>query len=159
MPPAAEPMVAGQPGAVALTWEATRDIDHNMDVTTQLLALAPDGWRKLAAHNSYPGSGLNPTSEWRAGDVVRDTITLVPEGDLNGPTQTAVQVVVDEGDPLLAASTILRPAEPLAPPDESAATVRFGDAITLVGAEQIPTDEGLAVRLWWEAKYINYFSY
>jgi hypothetical protein len=112
---AAEPAVAGRPSAVALTWRAEADIVADYTVNVQLLAQAPGGWRKLAEHNSYPGQGLNPTGGWRAGQVWRDRLALVAEGELNGPTLAALQVRVTQGGPAPIVNGSPRPPVPTTP--------------------------------------------
>ncbi len=95
----AEAAVSGRPSAVVLTWRAEADVAADYTVNVQLLAQEPGGWRKLAEHNSFPGQGMNPTDGWRAGEVWRDRLTLLPETTLNGPTLAALQVRVTEGGP------------------------------------------------------------
>jgi 4-amino-4-deoxy-L-arabinose transferase-like glycosyltransferase len=160
----AEDSVIGRPAAVELTWRALRDLDADYAVSTQLLVLGPDGWRKLAEHNSYPGGGLDPTRGWAAGETFRDRIVLEPEGSLNGPTRAAVLVAVRDGDttlaaasgdtpvdPPLAAGVVLRPAEPLTPGAPLEQPVDFGGQFRLVGAETGAVDGAPGVTLWWEA--------
>jgi len=152
----AEPMVAGRPGHVTLTWRAGTDLDDDYTIATQLLAPAVDGWRKLAEHNSFPGQGMTPTRGWRTGEAYRDRLTLVPEGALNGPTEALVQVAAraagqTAGEPVIVASTVVRPAGPIAVAARLAEPVRFGDAIRLAGAQVEQAAGGPTLTLWWEA--------
>jgi hypothetical protein len=161
----AEPMIAGQPSDVILTWRPIADLTADYTINTQGLVPAPDGWRKLAEHNSFPGQGMNPTRGWEAGDAYRDRLTIIPAGELNGPTMAVVQVAVRQGDtvapaatdgqpldaPPVVASTVIRPAEPLVAPESPAAPVSFGQAIRLVGARVEQNAAGPALVLWWAA--------
>lgn len=152
----AEPMVAGRPGHVTLTWRAGADLDDDYTIATQLLAPAANGWRKLAEHNSFPGQGMTPTRGWRTGEAYRDRLTLVPEGALNGPTEALVQVAAraggqTAGEPVIVASTVVRPAGPIAVAARLAEPVRFGDAIRLAGAQVEQAVGGPTLTLWWEA--------
>ncbi len=152
----ADPMTGGRPGDVVLTWRAAADIEDDYTISTQLLAPATDGWRKLAEHNSFPGQGMTPTRGWRAGEVYRDLLTLVPDGALNGPTEAMVQVAASTGDgaagePAIVASTVVRPAAPIVVAAPLAEPVRFGDAIQLIGAQIEQSTDGPVLTLWWEA--------
>lgn len=171
----------GQASAVVLTWRAEADITADYTVNVQLLAQEPGGWRKLAEHNSFPGQGMNPTRGWRAGEVWRDQLTLLPEGALNGPTRAAVQVRVTEGGPApivtgspqppapdvpLRELPPARDGQPVDPPLVAEVVVRpaapltppregegplFAGAFALAGAVVETTAEGPSVTLWWRA--------
>ena len=141
-----EPLTIGRQADLSLTWRAAADLDADYTIATQLLIPAAGGWRKLAEHNSFPGQGMNPTAGWRAGDAYRDRLTLVPSGELNGPTAALVQVAAHVagqdvattangqalGAPPIVASTVVRPAAPLVAPDPLAEPVTFGEAIRLL---------------------------
>ena len=161
---AADPGVSGEPTTITLYWEATEPIAADLDVSTQLLAADPQGWRKLAEHNSYPGSGLNPTRGWQPGTVLRDELVLVPGGELNGPTAAVVQIGVSAAgtalsatrdgvpvDPPLVTDLVIRPAAPLVPPQPWPEPVIFGDLFRLRQATADTSGEEIAVSLWWEA--------
>ncbi len=173
--------VSGRPSAVVLTWRADAAPTTDYSVNVQWLVQAPEGWRKLAEHTSYPGQGMNPTGDWRAGDVWRDTLTVVPEGELNGPTLAAVQVRVAAAppiyrssivgrpppesvavdapptrggqpvDPPVVASVIVRPAESLVPPGASAETPLFAGSFHLAAAVVENSGTAPLVTLWWAA--------
>lgn len=152
----ADPMTGGRPGDIVLTWRAAADVEDDYTISTQLLAPATGGWRKLAEHNSFPGQGMTPTRGWRAGEVYRDRLTLVPDGALNGPTEAMVQVAASTGDgpagePAIVASTVVRPAAPIVVAAPLAEPVRFGDAIQLAGAQIEQSADGPMLTLWWEA--------
>lgn len=158
-----EELIVGRPATATLIWEALQPIDRDYTVSTQLLALAAGGWQKLAEHNSYPGQGLNPTRGWMPG-IVRDRLTMVPAGDLNGPTEVALAVWVYDGErpavarrddqpvePPLAARTTARPANPVTIPETTMVPVSFGPAITLRYVSVEPAAGGPVVDLYWEA--------
>lgn len=150
-----EPMVAGQPATLILTWQALDDIATEYTVNSQLIVPDPAGWRKLAEHNSYPGQGLNPTRGWQAGDVYRDRLTLMPEGVADGPTLATVYIGLQSPDrqiePVAVASSVIRPPEPPVIEQLLVEPVTFGDAARLVAVETDDTDGQLRVTLYWEA--------
>jgi len=177
----AAPAAAGRPSAVILLWRAAADLDADYSVNVQLLAQASEGWRKLAEHTSYPGQGMNPTGDWRAGDVWRDTLTLVPEGELNGPTLAALQVRVSIAPPIYRSSivgrpppdaqtvevpplrdgqpvdapivvpVVIRPTEPLVPPTGGGDAAVFAGSFRLAAAVVENSGDGPLVTLWWAA--------
>ena len=158
-------LTTGRAGTVTLTWRAGEDIDTDYSIATQLLTPAAGGWRKLAEHNSFPGQGMEPTAGWRAGDVYRDRLTLIPAGDLNGPTAAVVQVTARVGnqdaptmadgqtlvEPPIVASAVVRPVAPLVAPKPLAEPVAFGEAIQLTSVTIEETAGGRTLVLWWAA--------
>lgn len=154
---------SGDPTTLTLYWEAIRPLTADLDISTQLLVADPRGWRKLAEHNSYPGSGLNPTRGWKPGVLLRDELVLIPAGHLNGPTRALVQIGVSEAgdnlrptrngaplDPPEVSTLIVRPAAPLVPSDLLTEPVVLGDLFQLVGAS-LSGDDPTAVTLWWQS--------
>jgi hypothetical protein len=59
--------------AVSVYWKATAPIDSDYTVTIQ--AFEPDGMR-VGHLDTYPVSGMHPTSDWQVGEVVRDEYPL-----------------------------------------------------------------------------------
>lgn len=177
----ADPAVVRRLSSVVLVWRADAAPTADYTVNTQLLAAEPGGWRKLAEHNSYPGQGMNPTGDWRAGDVWRDELALVPEGALNGPTLAALQVRVSaappvyrssivgrpppdapavevpplrDGEPVeapIVASVVVRPAEPLVPPAAEGDAPVFAGSFRLAAASVEAGPNAPLVILWWES--------
>lgn len=158
------PMIAGRLAEVDLIWRAATDVENDYTVSTQLLVPAADGWRKLAGHNSFPGQGMDPTRGWRAGEVFSDRPALLPEGALNGPTEVVLQMsVLADGKAVdvtlggrevewpVVASTVIRPAAPLAIPHEMVEPARFGPSIDLVDATVEAAADGPVLTLWWQA--------
>ncbi|MCB8966590.1 MAG: glycosyltransferase family 39 protein [Ardenticatenaceae bacterium] len=157
-------LTVGELTELTLDWQAVTDIDADYSVSAQLLALAHDGWEPLEIQNSYPGSGLNPTKGWQAGEIYRDVLALQPEGELSGPTVAAAAVWLWQGGEMVAmtraqqpletpfvAETTIRPAHPLTPAGLLAEPVMFGDWVALVGVETAVTEAGLQLTLWWRA--------
>ena len=58
---------------VSVYWKATAPIDSDYTVTIQ--AFAPDGLR-VGQLDTYPVSGMHPTSDWQVGEIVRDEYPL-----------------------------------------------------------------------------------
>ena len=73
--------------AVVLYWKATAPIDRDYAVTVQ--AFAPDGTR-VGQLDSYPVSGMHPTSDWRSGEIVRDEYPL----DISAGAGSVLKVMV-----------------------------------------------------------------
>jgi hypothetical protein len=122
----ADDATTGEPAAVTLTWRADAAVAADTTVNVQLLAQEPGGWRKLAEHNSFPGQGMNPTAGWRAGEVWRDRLTLLPSGELNGPTLAALQVRLSEGGPRPIVNGSPQPAAPPGTPLRDLPATRDG---------------------------------
>jgi MFS family permease len=59
--------------AVRVYWKATAPIDNDYTVTIQ--AFGPDGLR-VGQLDTYPVSGMHPTSDWQVGEIVRDEYPL-----------------------------------------------------------------------------------
>ena len=157
-------MTAGEATDMMLTWQALRNPAEDYTITAQLIIHGPDGWRKVAEHNSYPGLGMNPTSDWRAGEVYRDHITLLPAGELNGPTLAAIHIGAQSAngnaaamrdgqpvDPAVAATVVVRPAERLTVPAPLTDPVQFGESLQLIGAMLDRSGEQVRVTFYWEA--------
>lgn len=152
---------------LTLLWRSLDDLNHDYTIATQLLTAGLKGWEKLAEQNSYPGGGLNPTRGWQAGDVYRDSLTLVAAQPLNGPTHASLAVwvlgngetmsvsvagrVVD--DPPFVGHVVLRPPSPISPTSgRLASPVRFDLLGKLVAAEVSREEDQMNVTLWWKAE-------
>jgi hypothetical protein len=150
-----EPLFAGEVADLILTWRALRDIDTDYTISSQLVVQDPDGWRKLFEHNSYPGQGMNPTLGWRAGEVFRDRLTVLPEGALDGPTMVTVFVGAKSPDgqtePQPVTTTVIRPADPLVTENPLAEPVTYADIVRLVAVESDEVSGQQQVTLYWEA--------
>jgi hypothetical protein len=70
---------AGTPGGITLTWTPSATIQADYTVFVQVL----DAQNNILAQvDSPPQGGSYPTSTWRAGDVITDTLAW--EADVNG---------------------------------------------------------------------------
>ena len=71
----------GLPAGIALTWAPTATIQSDYTVFVQVLDA---GSNILAQVDSQPQGGSYPTSTWRAGDVITDTVTWPGEAGTSG---------------------------------------------------------------------------
>lgn len=160
-----EPLTNNHPAALNLSWEAIVDINHDYLVTVKLLIPNPNGWEKLDEQYTYPGYGANPTKSWREGDQYADSLILIPQGQLNGPTESVIEVQLQlDGQNMLAwrdetiveppfvLTTVVRPENPLLPVDRLPEPVVFGGQFSLIGVEIYERDQELDVTLWWRAE-------
>lgn len=161
---AIDPLTLGEEEQLTLTWQALADIQEDYIIAAQLLIPQDGSWQKIDEQYSFPGLGLNPTGGWRRGDVYQDSWTLLPEGDLNGPTLAVLLVhVQQEGanltavvegqqvDPPIVLSVPVRPQEPLAAGSPLPEEVSFGELFKLTGIQTRVDGADLLVTLWWEA--------
>ncbi|UCC51833.1 MAG: glycosyltransferase family 39 protein [Anaerolineaceae bacterium] len=159
-----ESMTVGRPVNLNITWQALKDIEKDYVIGVQLLVLDPDGWQKLEEQYTFPGNGLSPTKGWHAGDLYNDTLVLIPEGELHGPTQTEVSVQLRTGgekiqamrdgaplDPPHLLETVVRPRSPLAISSPLSEPINFADLFTLEGLETRREEDILHLSLWWHA--------
>ncbi|MCB0197271.1 MAG: glycosyltransferase family 39 protein [Anaerolineae bacterium] len=68
-----QPVVAGQPLAVNVYWQANTALEENYTIFTQLLDSSS---ALVVGHDSQPLSGYWPTREWPAGETVIDMVQL-----------------------------------------------------------------------------------
>ena len=71
----------GESLAVTVYWQALAPINHDYSIFLQLFGVHQD----IGQRDIYPGRGLYPTSQWRPGDVIRDTIQVNVGEDAKGP--------------------------------------------------------------------------
>ncbi len=161
---AVDPITLSQETQLSLTWQAIRDIEEDYTVAVQLLVPEQGGWQKIDEQYSFPGLGLNPTSNWHQDEVYEDKWALLADGELNGPTLAQLIVHLQlrganlqatlRGqpiDPPVALSIPVRPQEPLEIRNPLHEPVTFGEMFELAGIEVLPDDEDLLVTLWWRA--------
>ncbi|MFN2208242.1 MAG: glycosyltransferase family 39 protein [Candidatus Promineifilaceae bacterium] len=159
-----DPLMLNQEVPLTLTWQALENIDEDYTIAVQLLVPWQGGWRKLDEQYSYPGLGLNPTSDWQEGEIYRDTWTLKAGGELDGPTLAQLLVHVQEDgrnlpaarggepiDPPIVSAVPVRPSQPLPVESPLPEVVSFGDAIELAGMSTEQAGDDLLVTLWWRA--------
>jgi hypothetical protein len=85
----------GLPAAITLTWTATKTIHGDYTVFVQVLDA---GNNILAQADARPQDGAYPTSTWRAGDVIADTLTW--SGDTRAWARVILGLYSAEGDRL-----------------------------------------------------------
>jgi hypothetical protein len=168
-----EPLHINQESDVLLYWHALKKIQTDYTVSLQLLVPNPGDWDRLDWQNSFPGSGLTPTRGWQGGDVYRDRLTLIPRGNLNGPTQAMLGVwllakgpslpVAHSGEPIdipVAQEVIVYPAVPLTPEEASLPTpVNFDGLFSLIGVDLTREADEVVLTLWWEAQTLTTTDY
>jgi hypothetical protein len=165
----AKRLTVGELTPVDLTWEALEPLTRDYTISLQLLEPLNPAWVKVETQNSYPGLGLNPTSEWMVGMPYQDRFYLRPQVDLNGPTRVHLVVWVLDGavegdalsvtragaiqDPPLAHTLVLAPATPLSVPANAQITpVEFGSQLVLSGLEVRGSADGAATLVaYWQA--------
>lgn len=87
---------AGDSIPVTLQWRALQPVERSYKVFVHLLAT--DGVTLIAAGDSEPVNGLNPTSAWQTGDIVMDPHQIaIPQGVAPGTYQIRVGLYTAEG--------------------------------------------------------------
>jgi 4-amino-4-deoxy-L-arabinose transferase-like glycosyltransferase len=82
--------VPGDMLTVTLTYRAFEDLDIDYTAYLHLLDQQDSNPVLLAQVDSQPCGGALPTTTWRAGDIIRDTLVLhIPEETLSGTYQLA----------------------------------------------------------------------
>jgi hypothetical protein len=140
-----EAVAPGETAQVTLYWEALEETATNYALFAQLFGR---GGAKVGQRDTYPGLGLYPTSFWRPGQVVADTVPIPVTENAIAPSQLRLDVglyerrsgrrlaAVDETGNPVGAATIgwlkLAAAEEL-PPPPVLTDYRLGDGIVLTG--------------------------
>jgi hypothetical protein len=87
---------------VTILWEALQLIEEDFSVAVHLVAHTPprDGTDILSqADSRHPVAGWYPTSQWQAGEIVRDSYVIdVPEGSTPAAVLVGLYRVEDLGD-------------------------------------------------------------
>jgi len=87
---------AGDSIPVTLQWHALQPVERSYTVFVHLLAA--DRVTLIAAGDSEPVNGLNPTSAWQSGDIVMDPHQIaIPQGVAPGTYQIRVGLYTAEG--------------------------------------------------------------
>ena len=84
----------GLPTGITLTWAPTATIQSDYTVFVQVLDATNN---ILAQVDSEPQGGSYPTSTWRAGDVITDTVTWPGEADTSGWARVIVGLYGADG--------------------------------------------------------------
>ena len=162
-----EPLHINQESHVILYWHTLKKIQTDYTVSLQLLVPNSGNWDRLDWQNSFPGSGLTPTRDWRQGEVYRDRVTLIPQGNLNGPTRSVLGVwllangpslpVTHNGEAInipIAQEVIVYPAAPPTPEEEARllTPVNFSGLFSLIGVALTEEGDEAVLTLWWKAQ-------
>ena len=163
----AESFKLGENKEITLYWQALQSPTADYTVSAQMLYFKEDRWQPLSIQNSYPGSGLNPTGDWQAGDIFREQLVFQPEGELAGPTSARLVFslkageaeisIAQNGQPVdwpVAGEVIVRPTVPLPLPDNSSQLnepITFGELFDLAAFTYTVEENKLLVTLWWKA--------
>ncbi len=156
----------GDPIKVTLYWRALQPIDQPY---VEFVHLIDDQGIMVAQRDTWPGRGMYPTSLWKPGEVIADTMELdVPDGafapdkatvqvglyEQDGPRLQAIdargQAVVDDATPIGSLKIDPRPG---AYPNST--QVNFGRQVELLGYEMSPRSilpgQAVTVTLYWRA--------
>jgi hypothetical protein len=158
--PGAAPGEGLQPGdrvEVTAVWQAQQALEAEYAAFAHLVDEDGQGW---AGDDHQPHDGLYPTSDWGAGEMVRDIFTLAVPDDAP-PGLYEVQVgwynpATDERLPVDGGTAFRIAVLPVnwtatEPADLVAMGERFGEAITLEGYAWQADEEGVRVTLRWSA--------
>lgn len=88
----------GLPTGISLTWIPTATIQNDYTVFVQVLDADNN---ILAQLDSQPQGGSYPTSTWRAGDVIADSVTWPGEANIGGWSRVIVGLYDADGKRLL----------------------------------------------------------
>jgi hypothetical protein len=156
---AAGPVEGGLEVPLGMAWRAYAAPEG--DLQAELVALDETG-REVGRGTFQPASEQFPTSEWRAGDVVRGWPTLALDGRaVAGRGRIEVRLVDGAGravgDPVGAPLEIVGPARTFDTGESGAAPpgATLGDAVTLLSAElderDVSAGATVPVSLTWRA--------
>jgi len=151
----------GETVQVTLYWQALEDTAMDYVLFAQAFGR---GGGKVGQRDTYPGLGHYPTSFWRPGQIIADTVPLPIAEDAVAPSRLLLDVglyergsgrrlaVVDEADDPVGAATIgwlkLAAAEKL-PPPPMPTDYRLGNVIALTGYDLEQDADGLRLTLYW----------
>ena len=91
---------------VTLYWEALAPMSHDYSVFVHLLG---DNDLVLAQRDTYPGRGTLPTTLWKPGEAIADTLVLLVPQSVYAPDKAQIEVGVydfETGSRLLATSEV-----------------------------------------------------
>jgi hypothetical protein len=151
------PLAPGDTVRLTAVWQAQRQLDVDYTAFAHLVDESGRGW---AGDDHAPYDGLYPTSQWGAGEMVRDIFTLtIPAGAPPGLYEVQVgwyDPAVGERLPVAgttAARVAVLPVGDLPPAEDvEPAGVRFQDGVTLAGYRWQVEGDAIALLLRWEAQ-------
>ena len=159
---------AGDWVPVTLVWQALQPVEEDYGLFVH--ARTDDG-QLVGELNTFHGSGMYPTSQWRPGEIIVDTIHVPISRKAEGPallrlniglyeraTQERLPAFAADGtelEPVFAGEIALAPAEWPEPLSNLPVDTVFGDSIRLAGIDlsQVEASPGdvVTVTLQWEA--------
>jgi hypothetical protein len=80
--PSGRPVHAGDRVPVTLVWQSLEATDR--DYSLFVHAMAADD-QQVGQVDSYPGSGMYPTSLWHSGEIIVDTVSVLISARVKGP--------------------------------------------------------------------------
>ncbi len=164
-----ETLKPGEELKLSLYWQALSEMDKDYSIFIHLL-----GWdgQLLGRRDVYPGRGSYPTSQWKAGDIIRDeyTIPILPEAIT--PSRCQIEAGLYDfitkerlspfdremsylSVPIIAQVKVV-PLEPVEFHPQSKLEANFGNKIALLGYDLdeslLHPGETLHLVLYWQAK-------
>lgn len=146
----------GESVEVALYWEALRDVERDYEVKVELRSGEGKAWERVAR----PVYGNYPTTEWKAGEVLRDWHEVKLGADAPpGTYQLWVELLRDGeevGRARLAEIDVAGRAHAFEMPEiEHPLAMRLGDEVSLLGYDLSPATltpgDTLHLTLYWQA--------
>lgn len=153
---------SGEPMRVTLYWQAAAA--PSRDYT---LMLALSNAQVVAQKNFSPAGGEFPTTQWRAGEIVRDSVWLDLPAELEAGDYTLSVRLADSAGPGDAARiAAIRVAAPehrfTIPPIQNRVSAMLGDAIEFLGydvASVSKPGDTVTLVLYWRARQAMQTSY
>ena len=154
--------VPGERLDVTLIWQVLGETEENYSLFVQLV---DQNGERVAGRDTHPGLGNYPTSQWRPGEIIEDTVPVYIPDDAVGPQGLSLNIGFrdQEGGRLLTADgrdTITLTAVRLAGPEvvePIGEPVQYflGESVELIGVEQPQSrahpGEELSFVLTWQA--------
>jgi hypothetical protein len=159
---------AGDWVPLTLVWRALQPVDEDYGLFVH--ARTDDG-QLVGELNTFHGSGMYPTSQWRVGEIIVDTVYVPISRKAEGPALVRLNIGLYEREtqerlpafgadgtelePVFAGEIALAPAEWPEPLSNLPADTIFGDRIRLAGIDLSQTEANpgdvVTVTLQWEA--------
>jgi 4-amino-4-deoxy-L-arabinose transferase-like glycosyltransferase len=153
---------------LTLVWRALLSVDEDYGL---FVHARTENGHLVGELNTFHGNGMYPTSQWRAGDIIVDTIYVPISRKAEGPALVRLNVGLyeresqerlpawgadgTEVEPVFAGEIALAPAEWPEPLSNVPVDTVFGDRIRLAGIDLSQTEaypgDVVTVTLQWEA--------
>ncbi len=168
-------LLPGEELRVTLLWQAVASMEHNYTIGVHILGQRGQSLGKL---DTFPGNGNLPTTQWHAGEIIKETYPLELSPDALTPALGRIAVGVhdyrvdDEGNvsdralPTYDAQGMRTTAtfgrvkllaeSPRTYEVDNPVAYNFGNAIDLIGyklsASELNAGDTLLVKLYWQAR-------